>query len=768
MPGGLDKRLSETEIADLVAYLKEAKGPAVSAVDGAIPPHTAISPPGLHAYAQKSISAGEEIEFRVSSTVPYELSVVRLGEDPDDREGDPVLKSFQVKNPEGQSIHPGSYLHVAKGIPHERRLSQLTLEGWIRPFTLSGWQGLITQHDYPQRSGIGLFMNGDRLVFITADGGEFEERAMLQTGPALSGDWQHVAATWDGKTKRIYVNGKMVASSPFVGVVRAGRAPLRLGAYGSKGVASSFYNGDLAMFAIHEVALDADQIAARVVGRGQTRAKGKHLLGCWPFAEERGTRVADTGPHGRTGRIINQGTWMIGGPGFDAGSVGRHDTKYDPTQDDLRGHGLRLADDELYNARWKVTHRYRIPADAKSGVYAGRFDFKSDGKTRRYYCTFIVRRPDSRAKAPVLVLVSSNTWLAYNAVPFPVNHGRGFVNMSTNGLATSHAEAPGYSFYRDHRNGQPAYKVGLKVPWPAAGPNKTYLGESYSHLLRGERFLHLWLDKHGYEYDVITDHDLDRNPEVLKGYQTFCINGHSEYWSARAYEGLDRYLKEGGSAVVLSGNTMFWRVSFDESGEVMECRKFGTQIGGRKHAKVGELYHSHDFKRGSLMRFCGYPAWSVIGLTCSGWSGNNFKPYQADLPDHFLFQKPHRIELKKGQAFGFVSDQVGAVGHEYDVRLPTLLAATPNPAVKGLKEPAGIVTLASSHDKRAILDFNAVGHKARAGNNTTIAEMIYWERPQGGRVFHAGSIATAWGMYHDQPLSRLVQNVLHHFGVKPK
>ena len=38
--------------------------------------------------------------------------------------------------------------------------------------------------------------------------------------------------------------------------------------------------------------------------------------------------------------------------------------------------------------------------------------------------------------------------------------------------------------------------------------------------------------------------------------------------------------------MVMSGNTMFWRVSFDETDEVMECRKFGGGIGGRKLAKI--------------------------------------------------------------------------------------------------------------------------------------------------------------------------------------
>ena len=773
MPEGLDKILSSQEIADIVAYLKQSTLSSDSAAipsaqyDNRIPPQRAIHLPGLHAYAQKSITAGTDIEFRVSSSVPYELNVVKLGSEPENREHDPVLATFPDNAAKVQPIHPGSYVHVANGLPTERALNALTLECWVRPFSLSGWQGLITQHDYPEACGIGLLISDGKIAFHTDSGGKFTASCLHYTEPGLlkTQQWHHVAGTWDGKVKRVFIDGKPVAEWPFTGIVRPGKTALRIGAYADKGRAQNCYNGDISMVAIYDQALDQNQLQQRVKDGGLTIPKGNSVLACWPFAEERGTRVADAGVDARDGRIINRGTWMIGGPNFDAGGIDRHDTSYDPTQDVTRGHGLRLASDELYDARWKVDHRFRVPEEAKSGVYAGRFDFEIDGKPMRYFTTFIVRRPESRPKAPLAVLMSTNTWLAYNSAPFPVNHGQAMTMMGTGGLSTAHPDAATYSGYRDHRNGQPTYKIGLKLPWPAADPNKTYINQSYSHLMRGERFLHLWLDKQEYEYDVITDRDLDRNPEVLSGYQAVIINGHSEYWSARAYEGLDTYLSDGGDALVLSGNTMFWRVSFDESDEVMEVRKYGTRIGGRKHAQVGELYHSHDFKRGSLMRFCGYPAWKVVGLTCIGWGGA-FKPYQVDKPDHFLFNTPHRVGLKKGETFGFINSTTGAVGHEFDVRLSTLQRATADPAIKQLAEPKGIVTVASSDDSRAVIDYNAEGHKPRVGNEQTIAEIIYWERPQGGRVFHTGSIATAWGVYHDEALSKLLMNVLHHFGAK--
>ena len=70
-------------------------------------PHDSIDLPGLHAYAQKSIAGGEEIELRVSSAVPYDLSIVQLGPDPENRGKDPVLKTFRVEKPSIQPISSG-------------------------------------------------------------------------------------------------------------------------------------------------------------------------------------------------------------------------------------------------------------------------------------------------------------------------------------------------------------------------------------------------------------------------------------------------------------------------------------------------------------------------------------------------------------------------------------------------------------------------------------------------------------------------------------
>lgn len=423
----------------------------------------------------------------------------------------------------------------------------------------------------------------------------------------------------------------------------AGPAGLRIGAYSERGVTGDFFDGDIAMPAIYTRALAADEIAARLAKRGlEAPDLGDPALAAfWPLDEERGSSVADASGNRRDGQIVNLGTWMIGGPSFDGGSVGRYATGYDPRTDPNRGHGLRLASDDLYDCGWEATEVFRVPKNAKSGIYAAWFGFVLEGVPHQYPVTFVVTKAKGAPKAPLALMCSSTTWRTYGGTPFAKNVPDETRNWSTGGQTNDPANPPAYCFYRDHAHGEPTYKLGLRMPWPVAGPGVRYSapGVGYSHLMRGERFTHTWLEKQGYDFDVITNLDLHRDPGLLDGYKALIINGHDEYWSAKMYDGLDRYLKNGGATAVLSGNTMFWRISVDDELGTIECRKYGPNIGGRALGSVGEIYHSADGKRGSLMRNCGHPPWRNIGLECSGWwGGANNGVYTVTAPKHFLFQ----------------------------------------------------------------------------------------------------------------------------------
>ncbi|HEY2952429.1 MAG TPA: LamG domain-containing protein, partial [Verrucomicrobiae bacterium] len=620
-----------------------------------IPPHRPLLLAGVHAYADaQSVTAGQTISFCVSSTVPYRLSVCRLGLKVDDPASDLVLHEFVESGPEVQPIHPGSYVHVAKRL--NKPMRAMTLECWVRPWKTDVHAALIGQMDFRNSSGFGLFLNSSGGVSLALGEGTNSRAEWLHCtagGLLKTGRWYHVVGSWNGQEKAVWLDGEKVASWPYGGRVLPPKAPLRLAAAASQREVDQFLDGDLAMPVIYDYALSVGQVAERFRQQALVPAEGKGVLACWSFAEERGERVADISPHRRHGQIINHATWMIGGPSFQA-AVPRFEN-YEPERDPRRGHALRFAADDLYHCRWEASHKYRLPANAKPGVYVGRIHFEWEGKPGLYHITFIVRRPPRRKQAPILLLTATNTWRAYNSAPFARAQTRLKTVCGTDGMANSPGNPPAYSCYRKHAAGQGTYQVGLRMPWPAAGPYILYGGPTdYSHLMRADRFAQVWLEQAGYEYDVVTDVDLHREPEQLLAYRVFIINGHSEYWSIPMYEGLENYLNRDGNVICLSGNSLFWRVSFNEDCTIMECRKVDAPGDQMPPSRRGECWHSQDGQRGGLLRECGYPGWRLVGLETLGWNNQSnpeqFGPYIVEQAGHFLFNHPAPCGLKNGDA----------------------------------------------------------------------------------------------------------------------
>ncbi|MGP0064438.1 MAG: N,N-dimethylformamidase beta subunit family domain-containing protein [Isosphaeraceae bacterium] len=782
----------------------DAKTP--TADSQSFPPHRALAVEGIHAYTDRvSVAAGDVVRFHVSSSFPYELQVCRLGSDVDSTARDQLLHSFGHSPASAQPIHPGSYLIVDKPLDANASLTSLTLEVWIRRWRTTGRQAILTQFDEPNHCGLGLFVNEDGSIgFYLGDGGAFVAENLHTTPPGqlrmevnpqglktfpdntpssvLLNRWHHVSARFDGQFKQVWVDGREVGSWRYSSPVRPGAAPLRIGSAGRDGVASGFLDADLAMPAIYGRALSARDIEARFAERGSSRPDDTTLLACWPLDEERGDRVADASPHARHARIINHATWMIGGPGLDA-DVPRFGT-YDPAKDPRRGHGLRLASDDLFDCRWKVSHEYRIPEDARSGIYVGRLLFQLAGEDRLYHTVFIVKKAASRPRAPIAFLCSTNTWRAYAATPFSPTWKGLKKSIGNNGFDNSPGHPPAFCFYRPHHAGQGTYQMGFRMPWPIVGPY-TLMGPEewdYSHLCRQDRFTQTWLETQEYDYDVLSDTDLHLDPHVLDGYRVLFVVGHSEYWSFEAMNAVGRFLDLGGNAIVLSGNTAFWRVSFDADASIIECRKGdapGTQVRGDRR---GEMWHSQDGRRGGMWRECGFPAWRLFGLeyfSLVGVGVQGVGPYRVHDPDHFLFRRPNDLKLRRGDPFAGVPGRAlpQPIGHEGDARVSTiakfLVDPPPDGGAQAIEDPAGITLLAEgfadSHKIAFAWDyFQRPVPLAKAPPISIAAEMIYWERPGGGRVFHAGSINAGSTLARDPTWAGLMQNVLDHFGVARK
>jgi hypothetical protein len=144
----------------------------------------------------------------------------------------------------------------------------------------------------------------------------------------------------------------------------------------------------------------------------------------------------------------------------------------------------------------------------------------------------------------------------------------------------------------------------------------------------------------------------------------------------------------------------------------------------------------------------------------------------VDDESHFLYQKPEKTGLKTGEHFGWAGEGLMpmANGHEMDIRPSTFAAIQEQPTPEGAVIPPdgqGIVRIANGilpwkeGGKPMDYFFRQVTPKTDQG-----AEMIYWERPDGGRVFNAGAIGSGWLLNFDQKWATLFRNVLSHFGVE--
>src|SRR5262249_51454462 len=171
----------------------------------------------------------------ISSDGPYRLSIVRLGWDVSGPSRDWVIQEFAERNGIVQSTCPGSYVHVPEALP-PLPFEAMSLECWSRPW-LHKWQGLISQYTYPDRCGIGLFLDPDgRPAFYFGDGGNFRA-AWLGTSEISIPlkEWVHLAAVFNQGVGTLWVNGVVRARVAGPATANPGTAPPRLAAHGADG-----------------------------------------------------------------------------------------------------------------------------------------------------------------------------------------------------------------------------------------------------------------------------------------------------------------------------------------------------------------------------------------------------------------------------------------------------------------------------------------------------------------------------------------------------
>jgi hypothetical protein len=132
----------------------------------------------------------------------------------------------------------------------------LTVAGWFNPTAAGNNKTLFRKRD-KDTSSFALMLNSGKFELILSLG---DNRAISLTSPrkAKVGVFQHVAATYDGNTARLYVDGLEVTSFTVPGTIPPGPGPLLMGNDGSERRFAGAI--DSTLFATH--ALTADQVLA--------------------------------------------------------------------------------------------------------------------------------------------------------------------------------------------------------------------------------------------------------------------------------------------------------------------------------------------------------------------------------------------------------------------------------------------------------------------------------------------------------------------------
>lgn len=121
-----------------------------------------------------------------------------------------------------------------------------SLEAWVKP--ADSGDMMIAAHG----GGGQLFISGGHAAFRQT------QDTIYGGGPVLTpGQWWHVAASWDGHTSRLYVNGVQVAFSTTANKPPSGTSTFYVG-YGDQ---APWMHGTLDEVAYYDHALDGDQFA---------------------------------------------------------------------------------------------------------------------------------------------------------------------------------------------------------------------------------------------------------------------------------------------------------------------------------------------------------------------------------------------------------------------------------------------------------------------------------------------------------------------------
>jgi N,N-dimethylformamidase len=502
------------------------------------------------------------------------------------------------------------------------------------------------------------------------------------------------------------------------------------------------FNGRIEAVRLYSGAID---LATALADLDVDRPAHDALVAAWDFALAIETsRIVDVSGHERHGTLHQTPTRAV------TGARWRGDV-FHWREDPQQYAAIHFHDDDLTDARWQPTLRWRIPDDLPSGVYAVKLQFRETED----YVVFFVRPAPHHRRAPVAYLASTATYIAY------ANQRLGFRDgvyvkrapRDANDAYLLAHPAVGSSMYDCHRDGSGVHYSSRLRPILNLKP------KCIPWAFTADANLTAWLERIAQPFDAITDEDLHRDgAAALEPYAVVVTGAHPEYHSTQMLDGLADWLATGGRLMYMGGNGFYWRIAHSpENPAIIEVRR--AEDGTRAWiAEPGEYYHSFTGEYGGLWRRVGRPPNALVGIgfAAQGFDGGTYYRFTDAAADRRVAFIVDGVDLDK--RFGNHGTQGGgAAGEEID-RYDAALGSPPHAIViaRSQEHKPGMLRV-----KEEFLMMRPHGH-----DPDVRADMTFFETVSGGAVFSTGSISYAGALStndYRNDVARLTGNVLRRF-----
>ena len=210
----------------------------------------------------------------------------------------------------------------------------------------------------------------------------------------------------------------------------------------------------------------------------------------------------------------------------------------------------------------------------------------------------LVILPKSNSKNKVAFLFPSVSYLAYanNRIGIDVPETELVTNrlieINDHDLFMQENPSLGYSFYDVHNDNSGVYYSSRKRPIIDFQPKFiAKLGGKDSNVWQFNADTHIlgWFNHFKQDYDVITDHDLQKHGlSIIKKYKAIVTGTHPEYYSLENADTLQSYINKGGR-LMYRWKWILLEISFDKNNSLLLNVKEG---GIRAHPPKSGEYHA--------------------------------------------------------------------------------------------------------------------------------------------------------------------------------